>query len=227
METKFVTVTVRQVKQVAVPVKKRSRGVELAVAVLAAALVLMAFILCKVAVAETPEAEAVQETAASYQQVAEPLSANTLEETEPELEEEEQVKMILETAQVVEKPANPWGAPLYDVELTALYETCEAYHMAPELGLAVIEQESSFNRNARNVDCYGLMQLKEKYFPGASVMAPEENIRTGLTYLGELLEKYDDLGAALCAYRWGHDNGDRVYANEVLDKLEKYGAMFG
>lgn len=123
---------------------------------------------------------------------------------------------------VVERPANPWGVPLFDEELEALYETCDAYHMAPELGLSLIWAESRYDRESVNGDCYGLCQLKEKYFPGASAMTGAENIRAGMTHLGELLEKYDNLDAALCAYRWGSDTGDRRYAGEVLAKLEEF-----
>lgn len=124
-------------------------------------------------------------------------------------------------ARVVPRPANPWDAPLFDEELEALYETCEEYRMAPELGLAVIWVESRFDREAVNGDCYGLCQLKEKYFPGASTMTGAENIRAGMAHLGELLEQYDNLDAALCAYRWGSDTGDRSYAGEVLAEREE------
>lgn len=122
----------------------------------------------------------------------------------------------------VPRPANPWGVPLYDEELEALYETCEAYRMAPELGLSLIWVESRYDREAVNGACYGLCQLKEKYFPGASSMTGAENIRAGMNRLGELLEEYDNLDAALCAYRWGSDNGDRHYAGEVLAKREEF-----
>lgn len=125
-------------------------------------------------------------------------------------------------ARIVPRPANPWGVPLFDEEMEALYETCEAYRMAPELGLALIWVESRYDREAVNGDCYGLCQLKEKYFPGASSMTGAENIRAGVAHLGELLEKYENLDAALCAYRWGSDTGNRRYAGEVLAKREEF-----
>lgn len=130
-------------------------------------------------------------------------------------------KRTVDKPLVVERPANPWGVPLFDEELVALYETCEAYCMAPELALSVIWVESRYDREAVNGDCYGPCQLKEKYFPGASTMTGAENIRAGMTYLGNLLKKYDNLDAALCAYRWGSDTGDRSYAGEVLAKREE------
>lgn len=125
------------------------------------------------------------------------------------------------TARVVTRPANPWGVPLFDEELKALYETCEDCRIAPELALSVIWVESRFDREAVNGDCYGLCQLKERYFHGAPTMTGAENIRAGIAYLGELLEQYDNLDAALCAYRWGSDTGDRRYAKEVLAKREE------
>lgn len=135
-------------------------------------------------------------------------------------------KLIAE-AQAVDRPANPWGVPLMDDELVAVHEVCQEWHFSEELALALIWEESRFDRKAVNVDCYGLCQLKERYFPGAKDMTGVENIRAGLTYLGKLLEKYDSMDAALTAYRWGHDNGDRTYATEVIDRLMYYGGMFG
>lgn len=131
------------------------------------------------------------------------------------------------TPAYIERPANPWGVPLFDAELTAMYEVCEEWHVSPELALALMWVESRFDREAVNVDCYGLCQLKERYFPGAKDMTGAENIRAGLAYLGKLLEKYDNLDAALTAYRWDHDTGDRAYASEVIDRLLYYGGMFG
>ena len=108
------------------------------------------------------------------------------------------------------------GVPMTGDEQTVLLEVCGAYHIAPELALGLIQVESSFQADAVNPvsGCYGYCQLNPKDFPGG--LSPDDNIRAGIGYLGEQLERYDNLEAALCAYNAGHDTGDRTYADKVL-----------
>ena len=104
----------------------------------------------------------------------------------------------------------------------ALREACETNNIPICDALGVIEVESNFDPGATNGVCYGLMQLHAGYFPAN--LTPEDNIRAGVAYLGELLRKYDgDMAAALRAYNNGWDDGDRAYSRAVLDASEKYG----
>lgn len=91
---------------------------------------------------------------------------------------------------------------------------------AVALALGVIEVESSFKLDADNGLCYGLMQLNRRYFPDG--LTPGENIRVGVEYLGQLLDRYDTVEAALTSYNAGHDTGKRGYANAVLAAAEKW-----
>ena len=104
----------------------------------------------------------------------------------------------------------------------ALVSSCEEWGVPLELALAVMEQESGFQPDAVNpaTGCYGLMQLSPKWFPGG--LSPEENIRTGVSYLGELLELYDgDQARAVTAYYYGPSDRDSSwYSNEVLERAE-------
>lgn len=113
--------------------------------------------------------------------------------------------------------------PLSPGCLEALLEACEANSVPLCGALGVIEVESGFDSEAVNGVCYGLMQLNTKYFPAG--LSPEDNIRAGVAWLGELLERYEgDTQAALTAYNAGHDTGSRAYARAVLAASEKWGA---
>lgn len=114
------------------------------------------------------------------------------------------------------------SVPLSRELQTALWEACAANGVPLCLALGVMEVESAFRPEAVNGVCYGLMQLNERYFPAN--LSPADNIRAGVAYLGELLERYGgDTAKALTAYNAGHDTGSRTYANAVLAAAEKWG----
>lgn len=132
------------------------------------------------------------------------------EEREDPLEAEKIDQALLEQGYYREDV--PLDFTLQDI----LYTSCDAIGVPREIGLGLIDVESSFDPNAVSPSgCYGLCQLNPKYFP--SGLSDAENIRTGIAYLGEQLERYDgDLEAALTAYNSGHDTGKRVYSSKVL-----------
>ena len=101
-----------------------------------------------------------------------------------------------------------------------LYTACDANGIPHEVGIALIDVESEFNPAAVSPNgCYGLCQLNPKYFPTG--LSDGDNIRTGIAYLGEQLERYDGvLEAAVTAYNAGHDTGKRFYASQVLAAAE-------
>lgn len=103
----------------------------------------------------------------------------------------------------------------------ALHTACEANNVPYHVALGLIEVESGFDPEAVSpAGCYGLCQLNPQYFP--SGLTPAENIKAGMEYLGSLIDRYGDLGAALCAYHDGHDTGRRGYSNAVLEAAEKW-----
>lgn len=117
-----------------------------------------------------------------------------------------------------------WDTHLTNEELATLLEACDAGHIAPEIALGLIQVESSFDADAINPKsgCYGYLQLHPSYFP--TDLSPADNIRTGIEYLAEQLERYDvDLEAALTAYNAGHDTGDRTYAAKVMEAAATFG----
>jgi soluble lytic murein transglycosylase len=96
----------------------------------------------------------------------------------------------------------------------------------PALVLALIRQESGFDRNAvSGAGARGLMQLLpstalvvarkhgEKYSKAGLTADPEYNIRLGTAYLAELLERFDGATAlALAGYNGGPRNVERWIA---------------
>ena len=158
--------------------------------------------------------------------VAETATA-TVEPVALKLDEPDELPVVttLEPAQVdepqEEEPAPVIDAPLGEAEAAALVSACQTYDIDLALALGLIFVESSFNPDAVSSEgCYGLCQLNPDYFP--SGLTPVENIETGMKFLAELLEKYEDIPATLTAYNAGHDTGDRTYANAVLSAAENW-----
>lgn len=117
------------------------------------------------------------------------------------------------------EPHNP--TPLSDELYEALTLACHTYGVPINPALGLIETESSFRTDAvSSAGCYGLCQLNPDYFP--SDLTPAENINEGIHYLGDLLGRYGDTGAALTAYNAGHDTGSREYAAKVSEAAERW-----
>lgn len=111
----------------------------------------------------------------------------------------------------------PLDKQLQKVVFDAACENSADYFIA----LGLIQVESNFQVDAVNpiTGCRGLCQLNPKYFPGD--YTPEENVRVGMEYLGQLLETYHgDVQAALRAFNRGYDDGARGYPNAVLSAAE-------
>jgi soluble lytic murein transglycosylase len=114
------------------------------------------------------------------------------------------------------------------------------YDLRPELILAVMFTESSFNPSAESeVGAVGLMQLMpttatqiaqelEMEWRGRQLLTdPESNILMGSFYLRKMLHRFDDLNVALAAYNVGpnrlqtimteEDRVPRLYARKVQE----------
>lgn len=107
-----------------------------------------------------------------------------------------------------------------------LYSNCKDANFDYATALALIETESGYKQNSvGEAGDTGLMQVIEQYNKermatlGAYDLAdPYDNIQVGVSYLGELLEKYDgNYGKALTAYNCGPDGAYKYYFSAGVD----------
>ncbi len=113
---------------------------------------------------------------------------------------------------------------------SALVEASREHGLPPAFVLAVIEVESRFDPYAISpVGALGLMQVMPS--TGAPVARrlgiawrgpqtlfdPHANVRIGVAYLRELIDRYSNIRAALAAYNWGPGEIDsRLRSGTVL-----------
>lgn len=117
---------------------------------------------------------------------------------------------------------------------------CEQSGVPYSLALAVIEYESGyvFNTVGDGGSSKGYMQIQERFHGSrmeelgcTDLMNPYNNVRVGVDYLGELLEKYGNTPDALAAYNygetgarehlWNHDIHVYEYNSTVMMRMEE------
>ncbi|MGE3275658.1 MAG: lytic transglycosylase domain-containing protein [Vicinamibacterales bacterium] len=103
------------------------------------------------------------------------------------------------------RAAGPGGHHEFDAIITRHART---HRVSPDLVRAVIQVESGFDPNAVSPrGAAGLMQIMPdtaRDLGLADPFHPEDNIRAGVTYLRQLLDRYeDDVELALAAYNAG------------------------
>lgn len=118
---------------------------------------------------------------------------------------------------------------------------CESKNIAPELVEAMIERESSWNPNAVNGNCVGLMQVDKEIhrelIGDRNMTDPYDNIYVGVTILEELLQKYGEAAPALMFYNEGYSDEYGVgayedgilsnYADEILKRAAELEKLHG
>ena len=159
-----------------------------------------------------------QQTAqAPKEQPASPAPAEE-EQAETEADSSGEVNMVSAAEAAFYRADIPLSANLQAV----LVEACAEAGVDPLLMVGLIDTESGFVVDAvSSTGDYGLCQLNHHYFdPG---MTPEENLRAGVALLGQHLQRYGNIAAALTAYHAGHDDGTRYYAGVVLSKAAAWG----
>ena len=125
----------------------------------------------------------------------------------------------------------PLSHELQDVALAA----CEEYGILPDVLFAVMEVESGYQTDAKNGECYGLMQIHSINLPWLSeqigvtdLSDPTQNIKAGAYILGGYLERYS-LTDSLMAYnlgeggakgQWAQGIHETAYTRKVLACLE-------
>ena len=102
-----------------------------------------------------------------------------------------------------------------------------------ELVYAVIHAESSGNPLAKSeADCRGLMQISEEvwniFMKGKSwhlAYNPEENLRCGIRYLGDLYKMYVSWEKVLRHYHSGNPDSNRAVTERYVKKVLKQAGM--
>ncbi len=121
----------------------------------------------------------------------------------------------------------------YELENLISVESKSA-HVPVELVYAVILTESSFHPLAKSeAGCRGLMQVSEEvwkiFMKGKKwnlAYKPEENVRCGIRYLGDLYKMYVSWEKVLRHYHCGDPNSKREVTDQYVKKvLRRAGTM--
>ncbi len=116
----------------------------------------------------------------------------------------------------------------------SILKVSDRYQISPELIIALIETESSFDKNAiSEKGAVGLMQLLPSTaadvardlkieWEGAHLLHdPGLNIEMGACYLNQLLERFEDMDLALAAYNMGPNRVETI-ERLGLEKPKRY-----
>ena len=130
-----------------------------------------------------------------------------------------------------------------DSELQAtMIEMSEKYDVPLALVLAVAEQESRFNPDAKSAtNDYGIMQINTINFGwlrerGIEPLEPNGNIEAGVLMLSEAINKYGDCGLALMAYNCGDGGAKNLwdkgiysteYSRATMERFDKWDQYLG
>lgn len=145
-------------------------------------------------------------------------------ETTASVEEEIPTVVTIETTETTEYDLSE--VPLSQSTIDAIVTSCEEYDVPIPIALAVINTESNFIDGLwSEANCYGLMGLHASYFP--NIYTPEDNVRSGIEFLGSLLEEYGDPYIALNVYANGHYTGNLTYQAYVMGYAEEWSAKTG
>ena len=120
----------------------------------------------------------------------------------------------------------------YELENLISVESKSA-HVPVELVYAVILTESSFHPLAKSeAGCRGLMQVSEEvwniFMKGKKwnlAYKPEENVRCGIRYLGDLYKMYVSWEKVLRHYHCGDPNTKREVTDQYVKKVLKRAGM--
>lgn len=154
---------------------------------------------------------------------------------------------------VIEEEPDPDPEPYNDPDIpdeveAAAEAAAEAYGFAPEFLEAIAFYESSYNPNAENGGCYGLMQVATRWhwdrmerlgISDAEIWEPGPNMMVAADYLAELFSKHEDPNWVLMTYNGDGNASDYLegradpsnYARRVLELtaelLDKHGTSEG
>lgn len=134
-----------------------------------------------------------------------------------------QAEEMAEPVEIQEPAQKTWDVPLEAELQIFIADLCAKNHIAPELVLAVIGQESNYRADAigDSGNSFGLMQIQKRYhlermerLGVTDLLNPYENVAVGVDIIAEKLAKGSTTWA-LMAY-----NGGESYANALQARGE-------
>lgn len=138
---------------------------------------------------------------------------------------------IIEAEEVVEE--DPILEPLEGRELyeSYIYEICETAYpdIFPELIVAMVETESSFQPDAKNGHAIGLMQVDPRWQKERcnelgvyDISEPYANLLVGIDYLHDILDQTNwNTERALMIYNMGYKTAYKYYSQGIITKYAK------
>lgn len=123
------------------------------------------------------------------------------------------------------------NVPLDEKLIDYIIETSESNGVDSSIVFSVIYRESSFNSRAVSAKgSIGLMQVHPSYNAArlkrlgiTNLYDPYQNVKAGIDYLAEYLEKYNgDYAKTLTAYRYGRPNASQDYAERVFSSVDMF-----
>ena len=142
--------------------------------------------------------------------------------------------------ELVETIVETYPVPL-DADLQLfIVDECEKVSIAPEVVFAMIQKESTFKADAvgDNGNSFGLLQIQPRWHQERmdklgvdNLLDPYQNIKVGVDYLAELVNRYEDIDMALMAFNAGPSGADKhwwskgiytnSYSEEVMENSEE------
>lgn len=127
-----------------------------------------------------------------------------------------------------------YNIPLSDELQIYTQEICKEYKVPFDLVIGVMFVESTFDPNAKNGDCYGLMQVNAinaeelKNIGVYDLTDAKQNIKSGVYLLSKALRKYD-ISEALIVYNWGESGAKEklnsgITSTDYTRKVLRYAA---
>ena len=117
-----------------------------------------------------------------------------------------------------------YNIPLSDELQIYTQEVCKEYKVPFDLVIGVMFAESTFDPNAKNGDCYGLMQVNAinaeelKSIGVYDLTDAKQNIKGGVYLFSKALRKYD-ISEALIVYNWG-ESGAKEKLNSGITSTD-------
>ena len=192
----------------------------------------------KIYLAESPESQSsTVDVSLGAEDVSDKFTESSDESSEVITEEETkesvgesigQTSSIDYSGDAIEEPTEPdlSEVPLSESTKQAIVESCNKYGVPIPVALAVINTESNFIDGLwSEANCYGLMGLHAWYF--TDIYTPEDNVRTGIEYLGSLIDEYGNIYVALNVYANGHYTGNLDHQYYVMSYAEDWSIKTG